>query len=200
MIIPIVHGALRAIETNRGRLFAVAVSLAAALVVTATTTPISRSTQTLGVAMPRPGLVASEHAAVADYLAAQAEAQQADAAAADRDWARQRALAAGETARQVASRVTPAAKARIAHVAVQPKPAGGAATPVEPPLQLEAMAKPATPAPEPRHRPVVEGVRSAIATAGRIPRWVTAGVKQAADWVIDGPVDTIVRWPERRFL
>ena len=200
MIILMLFGALRALQSNFARSLAVAVSLGAAFVVTATTTPASRPAQPVDVAMAGPGLVADEHAAVADYLLGQTKARQAAEAAADRDWARQRALAAAETGRQVARAATGAKPTRVAHAVALPKPAPSAAAPAAPPLDLHAAAAPSGPAPAPRHRPVVEGVRTAIATVGRIPRWVTAGVQQAADWVVDGPVDTIVRWPERRLL
>jgi hypothetical protein len=49
-------------------------------------------------------------------------------------------------------------------------------------------------------RPVIERVKSAIMSVERIPHWMTAGAQQAADWVTDLPIGTIVRLPERRFL
>jgi hypothetical protein len=46
----------------------------------------------------------------------------------------------------------------------------------------------------------MDRVRSAIASIERIPLWMTAGARQAADWVTDLPIGTTVRLPERRFL
>ena len=173
---------------------AVAVSAAVAATVALATPPALRMAPVVDpVAVAQ--LVRADHAEIDGYVSARLAADRARIAADDREWAQQRALAAADAASRVASVKpstvrTPAGPVHVAHAGSQPPTPPAAAGP---PLAL-------LPAAPPPHRPVVERVRTALATVRRIPHWVTAGVQQAADWVTDVPVGTIVRWPERRFL
>jgi len=147
-------------------------------------------------------LVDQDHAAVGDYLRAQAEADRAAAAAIDRDYADARVPVAAQIAQDAAEPAQPTAKLvaprRPLKVALASAPAHGKPEPVVapgPPLQLATMVI----APAPAKRPVIERVRSVIATVERIPRWVRVGVQDAADWATDVPAQ-IIHLPERRFL
>jgi hypothetical protein len=152
-------------------------------------------------------LVNDEHAAVGDYLRAQTDADRAAAAAIDRDYADARGRAAAQARPQAMPRIAKleAPLRKPLKGALVTAPTRGAPEPAKPessaaagpPLQLAALTAAAMPAPP--KRPVIERVRSVIATVERIPRWVRVGVQDAADWAIDVP-GQIIRLPERRFL
>jgi hypothetical protein len=91
----------------------------------------------------------------------------------------------------------PAKPVRIAASAKTEAAAAGPSSPpaaVTAPLQLQSANSPG------RSAPAQKGARGVLATVERVPRWAWAAVQNAADWAIVGPVQTIARLPERRFL
>jgi hypothetical protein len=181
---------------------AVAASAAIALAVVCVTMPAPQMQIMRGAnSAPAAHLVQDEHALIGNYLREQMQADRAADVAADRAWTEERSVAQAQTDNRVAALkparpvVTKPVQTKLAQVARTVEPASTAGA-VGEPLQLQAaLASPSVP-----HRPVMERVKSAIASVERIPHWMTAGVQQAADWVTDLPVGTIVGLPERRFL
>jgi len=199
--------AARTARPLRAPVLAIAAAAAGALLVTIMMMPAAQPMVSVASAA-QIRLVKDEHAAVGDYLRAQAEADRAAAAAVDREYAdlreaavaQQVAQSAVQEPQRIAKLEAPKLEAplrRPLKVVPGGSPAQfktGPVTAAGPPLQLAAMVTPPA-----SKRPVIERVRSVIATVERIPRWVRVGVQDAADWATDVPAQ-IIRLPERRFL
>ncbi|MDI3471296.1 MAG: hypothetical protein OJF62_003359 [Pseudolabrys sp.] len=198
MVLSFLIAVIRGLGVRRLPALAVAASAATALAVVCATMPAPRVARGVD-SVPVAHLVQDEHTLIEDSLREQAQADRAADVAANQAWARERSLAETRTISRVAAikpvPVMPAAAkpVRVSRVN-EPAPQSEA---VGEPLQLQAELAPPS---VPRDRPVIERVRSAIASVERIPHWMTAGVQQAADWVTDLPIRTVVRLPERRFL
>jgi hypothetical protein len=198
MLLGFLTVAAHALRSLKAPLLIVAFSALFALLFTLATRPVSPGPVSGIAGEAQMRLMQDEHALVADYVRTNVAAERAAGLAAGRDRTEMRSQAIAEAAERAAMVAAPVAKAapklvqaQVAQVPLPPQapPAAG------PPLQLQAKIAAA-----PRRAPVVEGARAVIATVGQIPHWVSVGVKEAANWAIVTPVQTIARLPERRFL
>jgi hypothetical protein len=176
------------IRTLKTPLLVVALSALLALLITVVTRPDPR-VEAAPAGSAEIERLHDEHALVAEYTQTRLEAEQA-AVDIKRNEMRISAIAA-ETPQVVAM---PASKPLHLARAVAPAQKNPADA-VGPPLQLQASSPPPAPA---RQAGVIGHAREALAAAQRIPGWVGAGVRDAAEWAI-GPVQSIAHL-ERRFL
>ena len=181
------------------RLLAVMVSAAAAFLVTVGTSPLAQVPMAAGIAQI--GLMQEEHSVMADYLRKMAEADRAAvlAEARERDGMRATNVLATATATAAATATAiplpkPARPVRLAASAKTEAGIEPLSPPVAGPLKLQSANLP------PRPQADQKQARGVLATVERLPRWAWAALQNAADWAIIGPVQTIARLPERRFL
>jgi hypothetical protein len=175
------------------RVLAVLVSAAAAFLVTVGTTPLVQMPMAAGITQI--GLMQEEHSLMADYLSSRAEADRQAILAETRERDDMRAAGVPAAVATAIPLPKPAKPVRLAasakaDVAADPLPSMAATPPL--PLQSAASVQ--------RAQPAQKGARGVLATVERMPRWAWAAVQNAADWAIIGPVQTIARLPERRFL
>lgn len=139
-------------------------------------------------------LLEEEHALVADFARRQVEAERAavESSRVERQHPANGVAEMASLATVPMPRRAPAVRVASAEPAHAENPAIAAQ-----PLPLQA---PAVVAEQPRPGGVVQGARRALATVQHIPQWVSTGVREAANWAIVGPVQSIARLPERRFL
>jgi len=176
------------------RLLAVLVSAVVAFLITIGTGPLAQVPMAAGIAQI--GLMREEHSVITDYLSSVAQADQAAAVAEARERDGMRTIIAPVTVAAAIPLPRPAKPARLAASTkadaaaerLSPPPVAAA------PLQLQGANSPARPA------AAQQGARAVLATVERVPRWAWNAVQSAADWAIIGPVQTIARLPERRFL
>jgi len=173
---------------------AVAISAAVAFLLTVGTTPLSQVPMAAGIAQI--GLMQEEHSLMADYLNTRANEDKVAVVAEAREREDMRAISASATIATTiplpkpAKLVRRAAAAKIEVATADPSPPPAAPVPL-PPQSASSSPSPIT---------VPKGARGVLATVERVPRLAWTAVQNAADWAIIGPVQTIVRLPERRFL
>jgi hypothetical protein len=192
MVMPLTYlaTAARKVRSLKLPLLVLALSALLAFLFTIITKP-DASTAPSAAGTARMRLLQEEHMLIADDTRARLEA---DRVAAERSRAEMRVSVVAE-APAPAAVLPPARPVRPSQVAVvSPAPKDVAASP---PLPLQAAM---APAPQPRQAPIMQRAQAVLATVQRIPHWVGVGVREAADWAIIGPVQTIGRLPERRFL
>ena len=182
---------LRLCERPSGvRALAVVVSAAVAWFTVTATNPQVPAGSVAGVAQV--GLMQDEHALIADYLSRTAAADRAAGLAETRERNAMRPLTTVNAPGVPLPR--PAKPVRLAEAAKTKAALDASPTVVDGPLPLQSANSPPRPASAPK------GARAVLATVERVPRWAWAAVQNAADWAIIGPVQTIARLPERRFL
>lgn len=141
-------------------------------------------------------LLREEHALVAGYAAGATQAQHEANLAAEQDIIRMKVAAAEQAVAAEKPTLSAPAEAKTAVASAKPrKVAPREPEPVQPPLQLASMMNPVAP-PAPAGNIVTRKVRDVVATVERIPGWV----REAANWVVDLPAQSLPRWPDRRFL
>jgi len=162
--------------------------------VTIGSTPLTQVPMAAGIAQI--GLMQEEHSMMAEYLSSMAEADRAAVLAEARERDDMRAIGIPATLATAIPLPRPAKPVRIAasaktEVATDPpSPVAG----VDAPLQLQSANL------VPRGQSAPKGARAVLATVERVPHWAWTAVQNAADWAIIGPVQSIARLPERRFL
>jgi hypothetical protein len=171
------------------RALAIVFSAAVALLVAVATMPVATPPMVAGAAQM--DLMQAEHAVAADYVSVRAQTERDANLVESHERDEMRALARAEVIPlpKPAKPVRIAAGAKTAVTADQPSRPVAAA-----PLPLQSADVISHPQQAPK------GARGVLATVERIPHWAWETVYNAADWAIVGPVQTIVRLPERRFL
>jgi hypothetical protein len=147
-------------------------------------------------------MLRDEHALVSGYVSDAVQAQRDANLAAEQDVARMKVAAArpvSATEQLTSLETPPQAEVKLRAVAANRlrKAAPHESEPVQLPLQLAAMMEPvAPPSPvRPAGNAVTSKVRAVVAVVERVPTWV----REAANWVVELPAQTLPRWPDRRF-
>jgi hypothetical protein len=179
---------IEAIKTARALkvpLLVVALSALIALLFTVATRPaVPAVPDVAGEAQIR--LMQDEHLLVADYVERSVAAEQESTR---RDRAAMHETALADVPAPAVALPLPRPVKAMQVAAALPK----VDSTVGPPLRLQST----VPASQP---PARQRAGAVDAVVERIPRWVRAGVQDVAEWAIVGPVQTITRLPERRFL